>query len=76
MVLPLETLSQLSISPAEQAKIEKGFEAAKYYANGAAKQVTKIQEGFEAAEKTTKAFTKLTKSIQFIGRYEQNHKHF
>ena len=66
----------MSIDPAEQAKIESGIEAAKYYAKGAAKQVTKIQEGFEAAEKTTKAFTKLTKSIQFIGRYEQNHKHF
>ena len=67
MVFPLETLS-LSIDPAKQAHIEKGIEAAKYYATNTAKQVTKIQEGLEAAEKSSKSFTKFAKSIQFLGK--------
>jgi len=62
----------LSIDPAEQAKIESGIEAAKYYAQGAAKQVTKLQEGLEVSEKATKALAKFAKSIEFIGKYERN----
>ena len=65
------TSTQLSIDPADQDKYEKAVEAAEKVFQDTADGVTKLQKRLEASGKSSKSLTRLTESVEILGKYKQ-----